>query len=155
MLPLRAQAQAGYDNLQQAVNLTADAMQSLSDRLQKRVKAAPDLLALCEFSATIQVRRLLQVPPRAWQVLEVRWCMQILEKLDTLKKQKGPEATLALACLGFARGDLPKALKAVGLTPSPADTPESLIKSPAETPDEELAPAEQASPDALNVQATP
>jgi hypothetical protein len=132
-------------------------MQRLSDRLQKRVKAAPELTVLCEFSATIQVRRLLQVPPRAWQVLEVRWCAQILEKLETLKKQKGPEATLALACLGFARGDLPKALKAVGLdpTPTPAEMPEPLIKPLAETPDEELAPAEQAPLDELKVQATP
>lgn len=153
MLPLRTQAQAGYDKLQAAVNMTADEMQSLSDRLQKRVKAVPDLLAQCEFSATIQMRRLLQVSPRAWRALEVRWCAQMLEKLDTLKKQKGHPATLALACLGFRRGDLPKALDAAGVAPltPPAETPEPTHKPPAATPDE-LAPAGQRPLDASNVQ---
>lgn len=103
-------------------------MQALSDRIQKKAKIRPDLAALCEFSATMQMRRLRLVPPTAWQMLEVRWAGHLLAKLHELKQNAGVEATLALACLGFAREGLEEAIDRLG-TPI-QETPPPLVETP-------------------------
>ena len=115
MQPLRKQAIAGRKRLENDINLTIGQTQAYSDQIQKRTKAHPELTALCDFTATMQIRRLRTVPPLTWTPLESRWCTQMVNRLGDLKKNKSPAATLALACLGYERKGLDKALKALDL----------------------------------------
>lgn len=140
MQPLRKQAIAGRERLENDINLTVAQTQAYSDQIQKRAKAQPELTALCDFTATMQIRRLRTVPPLTWTPLESRWCTQMVNRLADLKKNKSPAATLALACLGYERKGLDKALKALDLqaeqeAPSPPPSPppaESLAEPMAE-----------------------
>ena len=120
MTPIRAQAKTLHTQISDAVNLAPEVMQDYSDRIQKQAKNHPALTALCEFSATMQMRRLRLVPPTAWQVLEVRWAGQLLAKLAELKQNPDAAATLALACLGYQRDGLEEALELLG-TPEAAE----------------------------------
>jgi len=115
MQPLRKQAIAGRERLENDINLTVAQTQAYSDQIQKRAKTHPELTALCDFTATMQIRRLRTVPPLTWTPLESRWCTQMVNRLGDLKKNKSPAATLALACLGYERKGLDKALKALDL----------------------------------------
>lgn len=107
---LRTQALEGHAKLLKAVNLSADELLAYSDQIQKLAKNKPELTATCDYTASMQVRRLLLVPHRSWQALECRWCDQMTERLAELKKDKTPSATLALACLGYRREGLEQAL---------------------------------------------
>ncbi|HNB50338.1 MAG TPA: hypothetical protein PK530_00265 [Anaerolineales bacterium] len=164
MFNSRTQALENHAKLLEAVNLTAEEMQAYSDRIQKRAHAVPELTGLCEFSATIQLRRLLSVPARTWGATEIRWSTQLLDKLTGLKKRDGHAATLALACLGYARPDLPLALDAIQAPvpplPPPAFEPDSQpltyvpeLEPVALVSDEELDPQTQADLAALRAQA--
>lgn len=144
MLPLRAQAKESHAALLEAVNLSAEQMQVYSDRIQKRARARPDLTRLCEFTGTIQVRRLLLVPPTAWQMLEVRWARHLLAKLNELKQVESTENTLALACLGYARKGAdesqPLDYALVMLDAEPAKQAEEEVPSPTPKQDGEEKP---------------
>lgn len=160
-MTLRTDALAQYEKLTQAVNMSAEETLATSDRIQKRVKVHPELTALCEFSGTMQMRRLLTIPHRVWKVMELRWAEQMLAKLTKLKKDSSAGATLALACLGYARHDLAQVLAKLDADPEPEPVKKPTAKkAPAKAKKNEAAaipvpPLEEHPEDALDEELDP
>ena len=92
--------------------VNAEKAGSLADRIQKH--SGNDLTTLCDFNAPQRVRRLTNIPPKSWGLLEERWAASALLHIEQLKAVKGDRATLALACYGIERDGLSEALKTLG-----------------------------------------
>ena len=126
----------------------AEKATSLADRIQKH--SSHDLAALCDFNTPQRIRRLTNVPPQAWGLLEQRWATSDLLRIAQLMDVKGERATLALACYGIERDGLSKALQALD-GGKPADKPASKKAAPLPSPegDDEIDPATQEALDSL------
>jgi len=113
--------------------VNAEKAGSLADRIQKR--SGNDLTTLCDFNAPQRVRRLTNIPPKSWRLLEQRWAANALLHIEQLKAVKGDRATLALACYGIERDGLSKALKA--LDGSQAEPKPEKVAVPPSSPERE------------------
>lgn len=76
-------------------------MGRLADRIQKLSHKLPELTALCGFEWPQRLRRLVNVPAKAWGPMEMSWALQAVKRIGELRAMKDDlKASLALACLG-------------------------------------------------------
>ena len=98
------------------VNMSADRVLELSDQIQNRAKAHPELTAACQFGRSMQVRRLLSVRPQSWNQTDYSNAQEIVISIESHLKHKDEEAhALALAVLGVETTSLDAALRALEL----------------------------------------
>lgn len=150
MANLREEANELDIRLKQLVTATVDELTVVGNRLQQLSNRAPGALALCDFNAPQRMRRLSNIPAKAWGPLEIRWCRQALQEIEGLKKAKSHQASLALACYGVFTKDLQKLIReveAAAFQPgagAPAPEPEMVKRKPAtnSNPGDEILDAE-------------
>jgi len=94
------------------INLSADRVLEVSDQIQDRANARPDLTVLCKFDRSMQVRRLKNISPRNWNPSDWNNASAILDQIAALKTStRQVENILALAVLGVESDGLKDALK--------------------------------------------
>lgn len=85
----------------QLVTLSPDTVLQVSDRIQGKAKDQPELVSLCKFGRSMQVRRLKNISSKNWNPSDWSNAQAIIDEVISLRKQAhSPAAVLALAVLG-------------------------------------------------------
>lgn len=96
------------------VLMSPDRVLEMSDRIQDKGKHHPDLIALCKFGRSMQVRRLRTVRWASWNHTDFVNAQAILDEIASLKKHANkPDYALGLAVLGVEVDALNDALQLI------------------------------------------
>jgi len=96
------------------VTMGPDEVLAMSDRIQAKRQARPELTALCKFGRSMQVRRLRNNGPKNWNPADWACAQAVLDEVAALRRDAGqPEQALALAVLGVRTDGLERALAAL------------------------------------------